>query len=75
MLYPTKPAKKTTRTERNVVLVAQCGASVPVRQRPRVGLLAGLWEFPAVCVADGDECASWDGNTSLDRQLALFGRD
>ena len=46
--YPVRSAKKPRRIEKRTVLVLLCGDRFAVRRRPNAGLLAGLWEFPAM---------------------------
>ena len=46
--YPVRSAKKPRRIEKRTVLVLLCGDRFAVRRRPDTGLLAGLWEFPAI---------------------------
>ncbi len=40
--------KKARRVENRTVLVVRCGQLVGLRQRPKKGLLAGLWELPSL---------------------------
>ena len=44
--YPVKAPPKARRQEQRTVLLLRCGARYAIRQRPKSGLLAGLWEFP-----------------------------
>lgn len=43
---PVKTKKASQRNVSRTVLIARRGEEVLLRQRPRRGLLAGLWEFP-----------------------------
>jgi A/G-specific adenine glycosylase len=43
---PVKPPKKARRLEERTVFLIQHGGRIALRQRPKKGLLAGLWEFP-----------------------------
>ncbi|MGI5958752.1 MAG: A/G-specific adenine glycosylase [Massiliimalia sp.] len=45
---PVKDEKKARTIEKRTVLVLCSGNKVALRQRPKQGLLASLWEFPAV---------------------------
>ena len=45
---PVKAPKKPRRTEDWTVLVMEREGRIALRRRPDAGLLAGLWEFPAV---------------------------
>ena len=47
-MLPLRAAKKPRRVENRTVLLVRCGAQVGVQQRPKKGLLAGLWELPAL---------------------------
>ncbi|XP_005398763.2 PREDICTED: A/G-specific adenine DNA glycosylase isoform X2 [Chinchilla lanigera] len=54
--FPRKPSRRPPREEHSATCVleqprATGGARVLLVQRPHSGLLAGLWEFPAVTVA------------------------
>lgn len=44
--YPVRRQKKARRIEEYTVYILQCGDRIAVRQRPKTGLLAGLWELP-----------------------------
>lgn len=46
--YPKKAAKKPRRIEEKTILVIQDGKRAAIRKRPAKGLLAGLYEFPAL---------------------------
>ena len=48
MQFPVRDAKRGRKTEQRAVLVLRCGDRFALRQRPKTGLLAGLWEFPNV---------------------------
>lgn len=45
---PVKAAKKPRRQEEKTLFVLRAKDKVALRQRPKTGLLAGLWEFPNV---------------------------
>jgi len=47
-LLPFRAPKKQRRVERRTVFVLRYGAFVGITRRPDKGLLAGLWEFPAL---------------------------
>ena len=47
-VLPLRAAKKGRRVENRTVLVVRCGQLVGLRQRPKKGLLAGLWELPSL---------------------------
>lgn len=47
-MLPVRAAKKARRVEDRTVLLARCGPLVGIRRRPAKGLLAGLWELPAL---------------------------
>ena len=47
-LYPNKERKKARRILPRTVLLITDGEGFYIRKRPQTGLLAGLWEFPAV---------------------------
>lgn len=44
--FPVRSEKKGRRIEHRAVPVLRCGDRYAIRQRPKTGLLAGLWEFP-----------------------------
>ena len=44
--YPVKSPPRPRRIEERTVLLLRCGDRWAIRQRPKSGLLAGLWEFP-----------------------------
>jgi A/G-specific adenine glycosylase len=44
--YPRKITKKAARAEEAWVIIVQCGQEFLITQRPNVGFLAGMWEFP-----------------------------
>ena len=46
--YPVKAPPKARRIEERTVLLLRCGERFAVRKREAKGLLAGLWEFPAL---------------------------
>ena len=45
---PVRPEKKPRRTEERTVFLLTCGKRIALRRRPEQGLLAGLWELPAI---------------------------
>lgn len=47
-LLPLRAAKKARRIENHTVLLLRYGALVGLTRRPKTGLLAGLWELPAL---------------------------
>lgn len=47
-MLPIKPEKKQKKREKRTVFVLVCGEKVLLHKRPDQGLLASLWEFPAV---------------------------
>ena len=47
-VLPLRAAKKARRAENRTVLLVRCGELVGLRQRPKKGLLAGLWELPSL---------------------------
>lgn len=50
---PRRAAKKTVPTRMQVALLLERDGRLLVRRRPFSGMLGGLWEFPAVEVAEG----------------------
>ncbi len=52
---PVKAKKKPRRIEEHTVLLVETGDGFLVRKRPARGLLAGMWEYPAVCGKKGEE--------------------
>ena len=44
--YPVRKVKKARRIEEYTVYILQCGERIAVQKRPKMGLLAGLWELP-----------------------------
>ena len=48
-VIPVKTPKKPRRQEQHTILLLLCGDKVAIRKRGSTGLLAGLWEFPALC--------------------------
>ena len=45
-MLPVRIKQTKRRTEERTVLVMRCGDRIAIRQRPKKGLLAGLWELP-----------------------------
>ncbi|MCR5690664.1 MAG: A/G-specific adenine glycosylase [Eubacterium sp.] len=45
---PLKPAKKERRQEKRTLLIFRQGDLVAIQKRPDQGLLASMWEFPAL---------------------------
>ena len=43
---PVKAPKKPRKREEKTVLILRCGERFALRQRPKKGLLAGMWELP-----------------------------
>ena len=48
MQIPRKPAKKERRVEERTILMIEYQGRYAIRKRAAKGLLAGLWEFPAL---------------------------
>ncbi len=48
MELPVKPGKKARRIEKRTILVLEWEGRILIRRRPDTGLLAGMWEFPAL---------------------------
>lgn len=46
--YPKKASKKPRSIEKKTILVIRYGRQVALRQRPKRGLLAGMYEFPSL---------------------------
>ena len=46
--YPLRSAPKARRIEERTVLLLRCKSKTAIRRRKEKGLLAGLWEFPAL---------------------------
>ena len=59
--YPLRSAPRARRVEQRTVLLLRSGGKTAVRRRGEKGLLAGLWEFPAL-----------DGFRSEDELRALY---
>ena len=57
---PVKAPKKERRVEERVVFLIFHGRRVALRQRPKKGLLAGLWEFPNEPAPAGDALSKWE---------------
>lgn len=58
--YPKKSAKKPRKIEKKTILVIRDGKCAAIRKRPASGLLAGLYEFPALeGHATKEEVLSW----------------
>lgn len=47
-VIPVRTPKKAKKVEERTVFVLQNGDRIALRQRPKQGLLAGLWEYPHV---------------------------
>ncbi|MBQ4518584.1 MAG: A/G-specific adenine glycosylase [Clostridia bacterium] len=47
-LLPVREVKKEKKTEKRTVFMLCCGDKVAAVKRPEKGVLAGMWEFPAV---------------------------
>lgn len=45
---PVKPSKKPRKIEEKTVFLLECDGRYAIRKRSGEGLLAGMWEFPAV---------------------------
>ena len=62
---PVKPAKKERRIEKRTILIIEKEGQIALHQRPKQGLLAGLWEFPSLdgyyTKAKLQECLSEQG--------------
>ncbi|MBR3294459.1 MAG: A/G-specific adenine glycosylase [Oscillospiraceae bacterium] len=43
---PRRSEKKARRVEEKTILLLRCGERYALRQRPKTGLLAGMWELP-----------------------------
>ena len=59
--YPVRSAPRPRRVEERTVLLLRCGGKAAIRRREGKGLLAGLWELPAL-----------DGFRSADELRALY---
>lgn len=46
--YPVKPPKKARSIEEKTILILQDAQYIAIRKRPAKGLLAGMYEFPAI---------------------------
>ena len=46
--FPVKLPKAEKRVEARTVFLLRCGETCAIRRRPETGLLAGLWELPAL---------------------------
>ena len=51
--FPVRDEKKGRRIEHRAAVLLRCGDRFALRQRPKNGLLAGLWEFPHTLLAAG----------------------
>lgn len=47
-LLPVRASKKARRVENRTILLVRYGTLIGIRRRPDSGLLAGLWELPAL---------------------------
>lgn len=47
-LLPVREVKKEKKLEKRTVFILQCGHQLALVKRPEKGVLAGMWEFPAV---------------------------
>ena len=56
---PYKPPKKARRVEERVVFLLFHDGKVALRQRPKGGLLGGLWEYPNELSPARDALADW----------------
>ncbi|TGZ68943.1 hypothetical protein CRM22_004003 [Opisthorchis felineus] len=69
MNYPVKLSKRAARVERTIVIIAHTHDNGKTHfllfQRPRTGLLAGLWEFPSQ-IASASQLNSKQTETSDD---------
>ena len=58
--FPVKALKKTKKTEEITVFVLRRGDETALHQRPKSGLLAGLWEFPnTIGTLNESAAAAW----------------
>ncbi len=51
-ILPVKAPKKSRRIEERAVYLMFSGDKIAIRQRPKKGLLAGLWEYPNCLVGE-----------------------
>ncbi|XP_072366890.1 adenine DNA glycosylase-like isoform X2 [Scyliorhinus torazame] len=78
MNFPRKPAKKPPRTERTLTCVVTRKRNTDdteeyfIIQRPKFGLLAGLWEFPSILM-EAELTETKQKHTILDRLAELMG--
>ena len=57
---PVKAPKKARKIEEKTILLLRCGDSFALRQRPKKGLLAGMWELPSLDGKKGrEEVEKW----------------
>lgn len=72
---PVKPAKKERRIEEKTVLVVETSQGILLHKRLESGLLAGLWEFPALeGKSSGEEIAEILQNRGFEiHEISDFG--
>lgn len=56
-LYPVRLQKRARRTQKITVFLLTCDGKIAIRQRPKRGLLAGLWELPNAMEAMNEQAA------------------
>ncbi|GAA54080.1 A/G-specific adenine glycosylase [Clonorchis sinensis] len=77
MNYPVKLSKRAARVERTVVIIAHAHDNGQTHfllfQRPRTGLLAGLWEFPSqvTCASQSDSKQAEISDDAVDDGVIL----
>ncbi|XP_038650088.1 adenine DNA glycosylase isoform X2 [Scyliorhinus canicula] len=78
MNFPRKPAKKPPRTERTLTCVVTRKRNTDdteeyfIIQRPKFGLLAGMWEFPSILM-EAELTETKQKHIILDRLAELMG--